>query len=184
MFEGREFVSVRVADIIHQKTERDEKEIPLVVIKCEIAPFTAEMATDLHDFVRRTLYTSSGAEVNSLLDGCRFALELRPQEVQFRMAVDQGNPSFTLTECKVGSIHAKRSKKSTAWTLGFTLTCSPASDKQLGQIVDCYCKGRVLSFADAAPSLFEHPETTKRRQRPQPAIDAESTTLARTAHAH
>jgi hypothetical protein len=174
----RDFVGVRVANIHHEQMDQDEKEIPLVVLACEINPFTPALAGELHDFVKRTLYTAAGAEVNSLLAGCKFNLELRPQEVQFRMATDQGKPSFTLAECKVGNIHAKRSKKSTAWTLGFSLTCSPASDKQLGQIVESYLKTKYRSFADAQATLFEDPETTKRRQRATGAADGPSESAA------
>lgn len=159
----RDFIGVRVAGFaVNQMKDRDNREIQLAVLSCEINPFTAEMAGQLHDVVKRTLYTATNAEVNNLLGGCRFNIDIRPQEVVFRESVNQ-KPLFTLQEVKVDGIHAKRSRKSTAWTLGFTLTCAPASSEQLGLLFESYLKFRVLSFSDAQATLFESEETKKRR---------------------
>lgn len=156
-------IAVMVRNIAPELMERDDAEIALVKISCEINPLTAERAQELHDFVRGTLFTRSGAEVNSLLSGAKFALAIPPQAVAVRMAPDQKKASFNIDEAKVSDIHAKRSKKSSAWTLGFTLTCAPASEHQLAQIMEAYCKTKYLTFAPAEPGLFdEEPEVTSR----------------------
>lgn len=167
-------VAVRVARIDHRQTEQDEAEIQLTELTCEIAPFTAELAGDLHDFVKRSLFTAQGVEVNSLLASASFALEIRPQTVAVRMAPDQGDEAFTLDEVTVGRIKAKRSKKSSAWVLEFTLTCAPASEHQLAQIVACYLKSRYLTFENAAATLFD--------DSPRLTIETVEHTFAETAH--
>lgn len=148
-------IAVMVRNIVPELMEKEDSEISLVKISCEINPLTAERAQELHDFVRATLYTRSGAEVNSLLNGAKFALAIPPQAVAVRMAPDQKKASFTIDEAKVTDIHAKRSKKSAAWTLGFTLTCAPASEHQLAQIMEAYCKTKYMTFAPAEPGLFD-----------------------------
>ena len=137
--------------------DKDDAEIPLVEMTCEINPFTAELATDLHDFVKRTLYTAAGVEVNSLLGSASFALEVRPQTIDMRMAPDQKKESFTIDEAKVEGIRAKRSKKSTAWTLEFKIICSPANEHQLMQIASSYLKTRYITMRDAEACLFDKP---------------------------
>ena len=146
-------VGTRIAKIHCEQMEKDEAEVSLVVLSCEVHPLTPDLAQELHDFVRATLYTMSGAEVNSLLGKASFNLEIPPQAIAVRM----------IGEAKIASIHAKRSKKSTAWTLGFTITCSPASAKQLQQIVESYLKTKYLSFSPAVAGLFDDtPEVTSR----------------------
>lgn len=175
-------VAVRISNITHRQMEKDDAEIPLVELTCEINPFTAELAGDLHDFMKRTLYTAAGVEVNSLLGGASFALELRPQTIVVRMAPDQKKDSFTIDEAKIEHIRAKRSKKSTAWTLEFKVTCSPASEHQLAQIAASYCKTRYLTMADAAACLFDKPvDETPRiagRVADEPVDDATEPTTA------
>jgi len=148
-------IGVRIAHITHQQMEQDDTEVPLTVLTCEVSPFTAALAADLHDFVKRTLFTAKDVEVNGLLASASFNLAVRPQAVDVRMAPDQTAESFTVQEAKLSGIRAKRSKKSSAWTLEFTLSCSPESSDQLGQLVDCYLKMRYLTFSDAEACLFD-----------------------------
>lgn len=148
-------VAARISNIVVRQMEKDDAEIPLVELTCEVSPFTATLAGDLHDFVKRTLYTAAGVEVNSLLGSAAFNIEVRPQAVEFRMAPDQDDESFTLAEVKISGIKAKRTKLSTAWILEFKLTASPASANQLQQIVEAYLKTKYLSFENAAACLFD-----------------------------
>ena len=148
-------VCIRIANVTHNQMEQDEHEVPLTILTCEVAPFTPELAGDLRDFVRRTLYTSADVEVNALLGTALFNIAIPPQAVAVRMAPDQAKSSFVIQEAKIDGIKAKRSKKSTAWTLEFRLTCSPASDKQLAQLVESYLKSKYFTFEDAVPSLFD-----------------------------
>lgn len=164
MFKRNE-VPVRVAQIVPELLEKEDAEIGLVKLSCEINPLTAELAQEIHDFVRRSLFTMDGAEVNSLLSGASFAISVPPQMIQVRMAPDQRKPSFTIDEAKLGDFKVRRSKKSSAWTWLFTITCSPASDHQLAQIVECYTRTKYLTFAPAKPGLFdEEPEVVSRGQ--------------------
>lgn len=180
-------VPVRIANVTHQSMERDETEVPLTILACEIAPFPAGLAGELHDFVKSTLYTRTGAEANSLLAGCSFDLQLRPQEVEMRLAPDQSKPTLTLPEAKIGNFHAKRSKKSSAWTLAFTVTCSPASPKQLHELVDCYSKTRFMCFEDSVGTLFDAPteeQKTRRARRQSEGEEAETVAATDAATAH
>lgn len=156
-------VGVRIANVAPELMEKDDAEIALVRLSCEINPLTPDLASELHDFVRGTLYTMSGAEVNGLLGGASFALAIPPQSIAVRMAPDQKKPSFKIDEAKIGGIHAKRSKKSSAWTLGFTVTCAPASEHQLAQIMECYTRTKYLTFAPAEPGLFDETPEVKGR---------------------
>lgn len=151
----RGLVPVRVANIVPELMEKDDAEISLVKISCELNPLSPELASEIHPFVRDTLFTMSGAEVNSLLNGCSFALAIPPQAIQFRSAPDQKRPAFAIDEAKVGDFKARRSKKSSAWTWTFTVTCSPASPTQLSQIMEGYTRTRFLTFAPATPGLFD-----------------------------
>jgi hypothetical protein len=180
MFANTEYVHLRFNKIEHLKMEKDEKEVPLVQITLELNPLTPALAQDLSDFMRASLYTRTDAEVNSQLHGAIFNLGERPQEIVVRMAHDQGKASFTIKEAKVGHFHAKRSKKSPTWRLQFKVTCSPSSEHELAQIVDCYTKQRVCTFADAHPYLFaevgkEEEKTRKAASRANGAT-AEATT--------
>ncbi len=62
-------------------------------------------------------------------------------------------------------MHARRSKKSSAWRLVFTITVAPASEHQLAQIVEDYTKTRYLTFANAEATLFDEDDKTARKGR-------------------
>jgi len=172
----RENIGVRVSNISHEQMERDDAEVALVKLTCEISPLTPELAGEPNEFIKRTLYTASGAEVNSLLGTATFNLELPPQSIVVRMAPDQKKASFEIAEAKIGGIKAKRSKKSTAWVLEFTLTCSPISEHQLAQLVDCYLKQRWLSFEEATPDLFSESRAEERKARRAAAAGCDNAT--------
>jgi hypothetical protein len=169
----RDRVAVRIANIVPELMEKDDAEISLLKITCEINPLTPELAAEIHDFVRATLFTMSGAEVNSLLSSAAFALAVPPQCVAFRMAPDVKKPSFTIEEAKIGGFKARRSKKSSAWTWTFTITCSPASDHQLGQIMECYTRSRYITLAPATPGLFDETPAPASRGLTQTEMDAQ-----------
>jgi len=75
----------------------------------------------------------------------------------------QKKASFTIEEAKISGIKAKRSKKSSACTLEFAVTCAPASEHQLAQIVECYLKTRYFIFAEATPDLFSESRAAQRK---------------------
>lgn len=56
----RTHVAVRIAGMTPELMEKDEAEISLVKLSCEVNPLTPELAQELHDFVRSTLFTMSG----------------------------------------------------------------------------------------------------------------------------
>lgn len=143
--------------------ESNEAEITLVKLKCEVNPFTAARAQEVHDFVRGTLFTLSGAEVNDLLGSATFRLAIPPQRIEVRMAPDQEKPSFVIEEAKVDGIKAKRSKKSSAWTLEFTVTCAPVSEHHLAQLCESYLKSKYMAFSPAEPGLFDETPEVKGR---------------------
>ena len=161
----KENVSARCTKVEHRSMEKDEKEIGLVDLKFEISPFTKELAADLDDFVRGTLYTRNDGEVSSKLRAVRFDLPIRPQELAVRAAVDQGKSTFTILEAKVHGIIATRQKKSTAWVLKFTVTAAPATEHQLAQMVECYLKSKYLTFADAEADLFAEESKEQKQAR-------------------
>lgn len=170
----RQNVPLRISKVDHEQMERDELEVSLTKLTCQVNPLTPELAGELHDFVRRTLYTASDVEVNALLGGASFSLAIPPQSVVVRMAPDQKKASFSLDECKVSGIVAKRSKKSTAWTLQFNLTFSPASEHQLAQVVSTYLKTIYVIFADAEPNLFDtRGEEARKTRKAQAEADAD-----------
>jgi hypothetical protein len=151
----KENVGMRVSGFKPELLEQDEKELTLVKWSCEINPFTPELAGELHDKVKRTLYTASNVEVDSLISGVSFDLSIPPQSLVVRMAPDQKKASFRIDEAKISGIHAKRSKKSTAWTLGFTVTFMSPSEHFLAQAFESFTKTRYVIFADAEPNLFD-----------------------------
>jgi len=175
-----ECVPVRIANLAHRQMQKDEKEIGLVDITCELHPLTPKLAGELDDYVKRVLYTATDAEVTSKLKAASFALPLGPQEIVVRMAPDQKKDTFTLLETKITSLKAKRGKKSSAWTLVFVVTCAPTSATQLEQIVDSYLKMRYLTFADATADLFA--EQSKEEKRARRGAAANGAGESATAH--
>lgn len=161
----REHVPVRFADIKHRTMKKDDAEIGLVEITLEISPFTKELAKELDDYVRRTLFTATDAEVTSKLGGANFRLGIPAQQIAVRMSADQGDASFVIDEAKIGIFHARRSKKTSTWRLVFTATCSPLNEHQLAQIVDCYTKSRFITTGNAEPGLFDEEEKADRRRK-------------------
>lgn len=161
----REHVPVRFANLLPRQMEKDDKEVGLLELQLEINPFTAPMAGELDDFVKRTLFTASSTEVTPKLGGASFRLGLLPQEIAVRAAPDQKQASFVILEAKIGTLKAKRSKKSSAWTLTFTATCAPQTKDQLAQLMECYLKTRYLTFADATPDLFSEIGKAERKAR-------------------
>jgi hypothetical protein len=162
----KENVPVRFADINHRTMNtEDGKEVGLVEITLEISPFLPPLAKELDDFVRRTLFTASDAEVTSKLGGAKFRLGIPAQQIAVRMAPDQGEASFVIDEAKIGDFHARRSKKSSTWRLVFTVTCAPESEHQLAQIVECYLKSRYITTGNAVPGLFDEEQKAGRRKR-------------------
>lgn len=181
MFENTERVPLRFNRIEHLQMQKDEKEIGLVQITLELNPLTPALAKDLSEFMRSMLFTRTDAVVNQQLRAADFNLSALPQEIVVRMATDQGKASFTIKEAKIGPFKARRSAGSTEWRLVFTATCMPASEHQLAQIVDCYRKQRVCTFADASPDLFS--EVGKEEAKTRRAAAA-STAAAESATAH
>lgn len=161
MFDNTGQVALRFDKIEHLTMTKEEKEIGLVKVTLELNPLTTKRAEDLSEFIRRTLYTRTDAEVVPQLQSATFNLSPPPQEIVVRMAPDQPDASFTIREAKVGDLIARRSKKSSSWRLRFAVTFAPASEHELAQVVDCYTKTRYLVFADAQPDLFS--ESTKQR---------------------
>ena len=150
----------------HSPLKKDEKEIPLMEVTCELNPLTPALAGEIHDFVKRTLFTSTVAEANRMLKGASFELSVVSQKITVRMAPDQGKPSFEVPEAKITAVKAKRSAKSSAWTLVVTFLWSPPSDKVLGALMDCYLKQRYLTWENAGADLFtivEEPKATRGR---------------------
>jgi len=172
VFKNAENVPMRIAAVAHRQMERDEKEIGLVELKLEINPFTPKLASDMHDDVRRMLFTANEAEVRSLLGGASYYLPIGPQEVIMRMAPDQGKPTLSIDEAKIGQLHMRRSKKATTWRCVFTLTFHPQSKDQLAQAVDAYLKTRYVTMADAQPDLFAEAEKRSRAGRSAGVADA------------
>lgn len=172
-----ERIPIRIADVRHEMIERDEDEVGVTVLTCEINPFTAELAADLDEQVRAILFTRQDAVVSPKVRGVVFELSERPQEVQLRAAPDQSKASLHIVEAKIGPYKARRSKKSSEWRLVFTVTFAPASKEQLASAVDGRLKMRYATFTDATPDLFSEDEKTqKRARRSAPA------TAAATAH--
>lgn len=161
----RDWIPMRVSKIEHRLLEKDDTEHQLLEVTVEVSPFTVELATDLDDFVRRTLYTMKDSEVSSKLRHAAFQLPIRPQAIQVRSAPDQGKPSYTIAEAKIGTLHARRSKKSASWRLVFTFTVAPESEHQLAQICEDYTRTRYFSFANAEATLFDDEEKPKRTRR-------------------
>lgn len=179
MFE-KEHVSCRLEKIEHLKMQKDDCEIALIKSTWEISPFTAQLATELDEFVRATLFTMTDAEVTSRLAGATFRLTRPPQEIVVRMAPDQTQGSFTITEAKVGPFYARRSLKSSAWRLLFVATFSPATEHQLAQVVDSITKTRYLTFADAQADLFVEVSKEEKRARKGAATPAHAAAAAAT----
>lgn len=168
MFESE--VGVRVSHITVNQLEQEDHEVPLVVMTCEVSPFTAARAGEMHDKVKRILYTARDAAVDSLIKSVSFDLEFS-QSIEVRMAPDQAEPSFTIEEAKINGIRAKRSKKSSAWTLEFKVICSPQSEHQLAQIAESYLKTKYFTFSEAEPDLFSESRAAEAKARRDAAND-------------
>lgn len=160
---SRPNVAVRINNVSPLKMDKDGAEITLLRLDCEVEPFTAELAKELDSEVRTALYTRTDAEVKSKVTSISWDLGIPPQVVEVRLAPDQEQESFTLLETKIANIKTKRSKKSTAWRLTFSMTCWPASEHQTAQIMDSYSKVRYMGFEAAQPDLFS--DSTKQRTR-------------------
>jgi hypothetical protein len=163
-------IPLRVSDVSPRKPiEHDEKEIPLVEVTFELNPLTPALAGELDDVVKRVLFTMRDVEANPKVRGVSFDLAVKPQQIAIHDAPDLSRPTFTIEEAKVDSFKAKRSKKSSAWTLEFKATFSPASERQLAQVIDAYLKTRYCTFQNAAPGLFDEIEKEERRESPDAA---------------
>lgn len=179
----RENVGVRISGMTPEKPlDHDDKEIPMVRFTCEVNPLTPELAGEVHDIVRRTLYTTKDVEVNNLVAGCTFNLELPPQEIVVKTAPDLKKPTFTITEAKIEAIRAKRSKKSTAWVLEFSFRCSPATPQQLALMHESYLKQRWFTFALAEADLFSEVGKEERATRRAAAADADGDNRSAATH--
>lgn len=163
MFDNTGKVALRFNKIEHLGMEKDEKEIDLITVKLELNPLTAARAKDLSDLMRRTLFTSGEAEVMPELEGAAFHPREPYQDIVVRDAPDQTEGSFTIHEGKIGTLFARRSKKSTAWRLVFSVTFMPRSKDVQALVIASRAKTRYCVFADAKPDLFS-PSTQKRTQ--------------------
>lgn len=153
MFDSND-VAMRFEKIEPRRMEKDDLEIGLLEIELTVNPFTADLAKELDDYVRRTLFTATDAEVTRKLKSASFDLTIQPCRVEVRMAPDQEDESFSIPEAKILSVIARRGKKSSAWRLHVKMQCAPATEHQLAQIIDCYTKMRYLSFEATQPDLF------------------------------
>lgn len=154
-------IPLKVTNITPQKLEHEEKDLVLLKIDCEVEPFAPELAADLDADVRNTLYTRQDAAIKTKVTSISWDLGIPAQLVDLRMAPDQDEPSFTLAEAKVSNLKTKRSGKSNAWRLTFTLTCLPATAHQMNAIIDSYTKTRYTDWEAAQPDLFS--DSTKKR---------------------
>lgn len=154
MFDNHNSVALRFNKIEHLGMEKDEKDIDLIKVQLELNPLTVKKAEDLSGFMRRMLFTSKDAEVTSELDGASFRPSDPYQDIVVRMAPDQREESFTILEGKIGTLHVRRSRKSSAWRLVFTVTFMPASRDVQASVIASRAKTRYCTFADAKPDLF------------------------------
>jgi hypothetical protein len=177
---SRQNVAIKVTGIAPLKMDRDEKEITLLRMDCEVEPFSPELAKELDGEVRSALFTRGDAEVKSKVTSIGWDLGIPPQVVDVRMAPDQDEASFSLTETKIGNIKTRRSGKSNAWRLTFSITCWPASEHQSAQIIDAYSKVRYMSFEPAHPDLFS--DSTKERTKAVRAEREQGIGTEATAH--
>lgn len=136
----------------HHRTTKDDKEIPLVTFALEFMA-TPKLAQELGDYVRGTLYTRSEAMANNQLRAVSFDLSVPTQRIRVRMAPDQSEESYSLAECKIGTVRAVRYKEA-SWKITFPVTCSYASPSQLAQIAESKDKGRWWTFVEVKPDLF------------------------------
>lgn len=154
MFDNSGTVSLRFNKIEHLGMEKDEKEIDLMKVQMELNPLTVKKAEDISIYVRRMLYTTKDAEVTAELDGASFRPSEPYQDIVVRMAPDQREESFTILEGKIGTLHARRSRKSSSWRLVFTVTFMPPSKDVQAAVIASRAKTRYCTFADAKPDLF------------------------------
>lgn len=176
----RNRIPLKVTNITPQKMEHEEKDLTLLKIDCEIEPFTPELAADLDADVRQTLYTRQDAAIKTKVTSIGWDLGIPPQMVDLRLAPDQEEPSFTLDEAKVSNVKTKRSGKSTAWRLTFSLTVFPTSAQQMNQIIESYTKVRYTDWEVAHPDLFS--DSTKKRTKAVRAERAQGIGDGATAH--
>lgn len=163
MFDNTGHVALRFNKVEHLGMEKDEKEIDLIKVQLELNPLTVKKAEDLSSFMRRMLFSAKDAEVTAELDGASFKPVDPYQDIVVRMAPDQTDESFTILEGKIGTLHARRSKKSSSWRLVFSVTFMPASKDVQAMVIASRAKTRYCTFADAKPDLFSA-STRKRTQ--------------------
>jgi hypothetical protein len=166
----RAHVPLKVTAVNHARLERDEKEIPLVVVSLELSPLSPELAAELSPFMKGTLFTKADAAVNPQLTGATFNICDREQTLVFRMAADQEAESFRADNVTIGPCKVSRGKKNPHWTMSFTATFEPMGEHHLAQIVDSYTKFRYVTFGDATPNLLTE---TQRADREAAAGEAE-----------
>lgn len=159
-------VGFKIADFALARLEREEKEIPLVVLTLELL-LSPELCAELSPFMKSTLYTSRDAAVNPQLTAATFQICDREQDIVFKMAPDQSDESFKAIAATIGPLKATRTKKAPAWTVKFTATFEIQGEHHLAVIADSYTKFRYLTFGDAEPNLV----TEAQRQERQAAAD-------------
>ncbi len=166
-------VPVRINKITHDGMDKDDAEIALVNLECEVSPLSAIRAKEIDDYMRRSMYTSTDGEVNAKLVRADFAIPLKEQRVHVRMAPDQDEESFEIKEAKFGLMKVRLSKRTSTWRLLFSMTCSPMSEHHLAQLVDCRLKTRYMTFEPAKADLFsEVGKEASRTRRAAAAADA------------
>lgn len=160
----RNNVAIRITNIGPATLERDDAELTLLRIDCEVSPLTAELAAEIDSELRSMLFARGDGNQKRKVRGVSFdrrELGIKTQVVEMRMAPDQALDSFTLAEAEVSdTLKAKRAKEG-PWTLTFSLTAQPASEHQSAQILESFGKTRYCNFEARQPDLFS-PSTKKR----------------------
>lgn len=159
----RAHVPLKVTNVAHARLEREEKEIPLVVLSLELSPLSPEYAAELSPFMKSTLFTKTDAAVNPQLTGATFQVCDREQTLVFRMAADQEAESFRADNVTISPCRVSRGKKNPHWTLTFSATFEPMGEHHLAQIVDSYTKFRYVTFGDATPNLITQAQREDRQ---------------------
>jgi hypothetical protein len=130
-----------------------------------IEPMTRELAAELDEAIKGTLYRRNDAEINGHLTKVEFTHKPKPQALTFRPDPALTMTSLELDESKITKLRARKPKDGNHWVFLFRATVAQLSGQDLLYLQEALYKQHFLTFEPAEPGLFDEEEKKERKVR-------------------
>lgn len=135
--------------------DKDGEEQHETVLTLRIHPFSPELAGELDQFVRSTLWTMTKVDVQEKVRSIVFDLKLPSFAMVFQAAPDASvGWEFPYARLDKGQVTAKKHKDVAGWALTFKVRVPTPDANMLAMLHAGYTRQHFITFEPAEPDLI------------------------------